>query len=200
MNPIFQDFRGVAVKLAPEDIRMIADEAGVETAALRAVIAVESSGSGFDSTGRPKVLFEPHIFFRQLSGAERESAVSQGLAYPKWGEKPYPKGSDAQYDRINRGMVINQSAALKSASWGLGQIMGFNHKMVGYGDVETMVLACLDSEANHLRMMLNFIRSSGLLDELREKDWAGFARGYNGPGYAKNQYDVKLASAYERFK
>ena len=200
MNPIFQDFRGVAVKLALEDIRMIADEAGVETAALRAVIAIESSGSGFDSTGRPKVLFEPHIFFRQLSGAERDRAVSQGLAYPKWGEKPYPKGSDAQYDRINKAMEINQSAALKSASWGLGQIMGFNHKMVGYGDVETMVLACLDSEANHLRMMLNFIRSSGLLDKLRNKDWAGFARGYNGPGYAKNQYDVKLASAYERFK
>jgi hypothetical protein len=30
------------------------------------------------------------------------------------------------------------------------------------------------------------------------KDWAKFARGYNGPGYAQNAYDVKLAQAYEK--
>lgn len=199
MNPIFQDFRGAAVKITLEDLDLLAAEVGIETAALRAVIAVESSGSGFDSTGRPKVLFEPHIFYRQLEGENRQRAVDQGLAYLKWGEKPYPKGSDAQYDRINRAMEIDQSAALKSASWGLGQIMGFNHRTVGYGDVETMVLACLDSEANHVRMMLNFIQNSGLIDELRRKDWSGFARGYNGPGYAKNAYDTKLAQAYARF-
>lgn len=200
MNPIFGEFKGAAVKLDPRDFDLLAAEAEIEVAALRAVVAVESSGSGFDNAGRPKVLFEPHIFFRQLSGTARSRAVEQGLAYPKWGEKPYPRGGNAQYERIDRAMEIDRSAALKSASWGMGQIMGFNHRMVGYGDVETMVLACLDSEANHVRMMLNFIRSSGLMDELRTRDWEGFARGYNGPGFAKNAYDTKLAQAYARFK
>ena len=200
MNPIFKDFRGAAVRITPEDFDSLAAEAGLETAALRAVVAVEASGSGFDSTGRPKVLFEPHVFYRQLEGVKRVEAVGEGLAYLKWGEKPYPKGSDAQYDRINRAMKIDQSAALKSASWGLGQIMGFNHVSAGYGDVETMVLACLDGEAKHVQMMLNFIRHNRLLRFLQEKDWASFARGYNGPGFAKNAYDIRLDTAYKQFR
>ena len=199
MNPIFGDFRGAAVKLEPPDFESLAFEAGLDVATLRAVVAVESSGSGFDAKGRPRVLFEPHIFHRLLKGEKRDRAVSLGLAYPKWGEKPYPKGSDAQYERINEAMKIVQSAALKSASWGLGQVMGMNHNAAGYGDVETFVLACLDSEANHVRMMLRFIKSQNLLDALKNKDWAAFARGYNGPAYAKNAYDVKLADAYKRF-
>lgn len=200
MNPIFKDFRGAAVRMTFEDFDSLAAGAGLETAALQAVVAVEASGSGFDSTGRPKVLFEPHIFYRQLEGEKRVEAVGEGLAYLKWGEKPYPKGTDAQYDRINRAMEIDQSAALKSASWGLGQIMGFNHLAAGYGDVETMVLACLDSEAKHVQMMLNFIRHNRLLRFLQEKDWASFARGYNGPGFAKNAYDIRLDTAYKQFK
>jgi hypothetical protein len=35
---------------------------------------------------------------------------------------------------------------------------------------------------------------------LKEHDWAGFARKYNGPGYAENAYDQKLKNAYENFK
>ena len=37
-------------------------------------------------------------------------------------------------------------------------------------------------------------------DELRRHDWAGFARGYNGRNYKINQYDVKIAAAYKRFR
>jgi len=38
-----------------------------------------------------------------------------------------------------------------------------------------------------------------MAEALRKKDWATFARRYNGPGYAKNSYDTKLKSAYDRF-
>lgn len=200
MNPIFKDFTGTALRMSDGDYDRVAEQFDVEVAVLRAVVAVEASGSGFDSKRRPKVLFEPHIFFRQLDGKKRDRAVEEGLAYQKWGEKPYPKGSDAQYDRINRAMLIDQSAALKSASWGLGQIMGFNHSLAGYGDVETMVLACLDSEAKQVAMMMSFIKNTNLLPKLREHDWAGFARGYNGPGFVKNAYDIKLETAYKQFR
>jgi hypothetical protein len=57
----------------------------------------------------------------------------------------------------------------------------------------------MDSEANQVRMMVNFIKSAKLLTAIQNHDWAAFARGYNGPAYAKNAYDVKLAAAYERF-
>jgi hypothetical protein len=62
-----------------------------------------------------------------------------------------------------------------------------------------MVREAKESEGNQLRHMANFIKSAGLIDEIQNKDWAGFAKKYNGPAYAQNQYDVKLASAYERF-
>jgi hypothetical protein len=195
----FGDFRGPAVRLNDGDISALALENGIETAALKAIIAVESAGSGFDSKDRPKILFEPHIFFRQVSEDRRDEAITKGLAYRKWGSVPYPKGSDAQYARLLAAMDIDETAALKSASWGMGQIMGFNHRVVGADTVQDFVAANLDSEANQIRFMLKFIQNSGLLDEVRDLNWAAFAHGYNGPGYAANAYDVKLAAAYERF-
>ncbi len=48
--------------------------------------------------------------------------------------------------------------------------------------------------------MVGFILGNGLGDELQRLDWAGFARRYNGPQYAKNAYDRKLDTAYRRFK
>ena len=195
----FGDFKGMAVKLQVSDIVALAEANDIEPAALRAVIAVEAAGSGFDGAGRPKILFEPHILYRLLTEPKRQEAVDAGLAYAKWGMQPYPKGSDAQYARLEAASEIDQSAALKSCSWGMGQIMGSNHNLAGYGDVETMVFACMDSEAKQAEMMVNFIKNAKLLAAIQNKDWAAFARGYNGPAYAKNAYDVKLADAYKRF-
>jgi hypothetical protein len=195
----FNGFKGAARKLTMDDLEAIADSAGIELAALRAVVAVEAAGSGFDSDGRPKILYEPHIFWRLLDEEDRQDAMDEELAYPKWGMKPYPKGSDAQYERLTDAMEYDQSAALQSCSWGMGQVMGGNYKVAGYANVESMVLACMESEANQVEMMVNFIKGNRLLAALQSHDWAAFAKGYNGPGYAKNAYDVKLAEAYERF-
>jgi len=195
------NFHGEALLMQAEEIPAIANDIGVESAALRAVLAVESSGSGFDKAGRPKALFERHYFYKMLKDDPDalQQAVDAGLAYPKWGEKPYPKGSDAVYAEIEAACGINTNAALLSVSWGLGQIMGNNFKLAGCSTVNQMVEEAMTSEANQLRHMANFIKSAGLLDELQAKNWAGFARGYNGPGYAKNAYDVKLADAYNKF-
>ena len=48
--------------------------------------------------------------------------------------------------------------------------------------------------------MYYFMNNSGCLSNLKAKDWAGFAKKYNGPGYAQNAYDQKLRNAYENFK
>jgi hypothetical protein len=195
------NFKGLASRVTDEDIEQIATELGVESAAFRAVIAVEAAGSGFDKAGRPKALFERHHFYKHLKDAPGllANAEAEGLAYPKWGTNPYPKGSDAVYAEIERACAIDEEAALLSTSWGLGQIMGSNFKLAGCQSVEQMVEQACESEASQLRQMASFIRSAGLQDELKNKDWAKFARGYNGPGYAKNAYDTKLAAAYEKF-
>jgi hypothetical protein len=191
-------FKGRALALSDGDVRLIAGYLGCQVAALQAVIKIESAGAGFRNW-RPIILCEPHIFYRELGkGAKRDKAVSLGLAYAKWGAKPYPKTQDARYGWLERAMAIDESAGLKSCSWGLGQVMGFNHKLCGFDTVQEFVLAMMLSEGAQLYAMARFIVSNSLQGHLRTFKWSSFARGYNGSGYAKHGYHTKLASAYAK--
>lgn len=189
-------FRGKAKRLDAWDFGVIGRRLNLSEDKVRAVVEVEASGSGFDGLSRPKALFEPHVFYRELGEKKRALAVNQGLAYRRWGERPYPKDS---YPRIIAAMSIDRPAALRSTSWGLGQVMGFNHKTVGYASVEEMVFDLLDDEEKHLAQMIRFIEAESLDDDLRDGRWEAFARGYNGPGYAKHGYHTKLAAAYAKW-
>lgn len=192
------DFRGAAKRLDDIDIPRIAARISTGEDELRALMEVESRGHGFDKAGRPLILFEPHIFYRLLGkGAKRERAVSAGLAYPSWGQLPYPKDS---YPRLIKAIEIDRVAALRSASWGLPQIMGDNFKAAGFSSVEEMVAAFCADEEHHVDAMVQFLKSSGLDDDLREHRWSALARGYNGPGYAKNAYHTRLAAAFARWE
>lgn len=189
-------FKGKAKRLDDIDLPRIGRLIGVGEDEIHAIIDVETEGGGFDAQGRPKMLFEPHVFYRELGEAKRRIAENAGLAYPRWGQKSYPKDS---YPRLAQAMKIDRPAALRSCSWGLGQIMGFNCKPAGYATAEEMVADFLDDEDRHLKAMVRFIISEGLDDDLRRHDWSGFARGYNGAGYAKHGYHTKLAEAYAKW-
>lgn len=190
-------FKGDAIRLDAIDIGRLAATIGCGEDHLRAVMEVETRGGGFDTHGRIKMLFEPHVFYRELQGSEREQAIQSGLAYRRWGERKYPRDS---YPRLLEARVINEQAALRSCSWSLGQIMGFNHALAGYPTAAAMVRAFRDDEAVHLAAMVEFIISSGLDDDLRREDWRGFARGYNGTGYAKHGYHIKLKAAFAKWQ
>lgn len=190
-------FVGRATPLADIDLPQIGHTIGVGEDEIHAVIDVEAAGSGFDGSGRPKMLFEPHVFFRNLSGADRAHAVQTGLAYASWRAGGYPKDS---YPRLVAAMAIDETAALKAASWGLGQILGENYVAAGYESPQQMVLAFVEGgESEHLAAMVRFIEANGLDDELRAHNWASFARGYNGAAYAKHGYHTKLAAAYAKW-
>lgn len=191
-------FQGPARKLSDDDLPRVGYSIGVGEDEIHAVLDVETRGGGFDRAGRPKMLFEPHIFFRELDDpGQRAEAVAKGLAYRKWRRGQYPPDS---YPRLRQAMRINPAAALRSASWGLGQVMGFNHKLAGFLTVEAMVKAMVQGEGPQLRAMIDFIESTGLDVHLRARDWRKFARGYNGPAYAKNGYHTALAKAYEKWR
>lgn len=191
------NFVGPAKRLVDSDLPRIGHEIGCGEDELHAFLDVETSGSGYDKLGRPKMLFEPHRFYANLTGRQQAAAVAQGLAYPHWGEKPYPADS---YPRLNDAMAINAEAALRSASWGIGQIMGENHVAAGYHTAALMVQAFVDGgEAEQLEAAIRFIRYSHLDAELRAHNWPAFARGYNGAGYAKNAYDTKLEAAFKKW-
>lgn len=190
-------FKGKAVRIQDIDLPRIGYHIGVGEDELHAFMDVEAAGSGFDDSGRPKMLFEPHKFYAALRGDERAAAVKQGLAYPKWGEKPYPSDS---YPRMAKAMAINETAALSSASWGLTQILGTYFKELGFATPQDMVQAFMDSEAEHLEATVTLLKLWQVDDDLRAHRWATVARTWNGAGYAKNRYDTKLAAAFAKWQ
>lgn len=192
------NFKGKAKRLDDVDLPRLGALIGVGEDEIHAVLDVESRGSGFDNQGRPKMLFEPHLFYRNLTTLiDRARAVHEGLAYPTWRPGNYPSDS---YPRLEAAMRIDETAALKSASWGLGQVLGENHKAVGYATPQEMVADLLDDEENHLKQMIKFIQANHLDAALRSHNWSAFARGYNGPQYAVHNYHGRLAAAYSRWK
>lgn len=195
--------RGDSKALTDDDFRLAAQLLDVEPAALKAVKKVESGRyGGFLPSGRPVILFEGHIFWSQLKkrgiNPEEHVAGNEGILYPKW-DKSHYKSGEAEYTRLEQARQINQEAADASASWGMFQIMGFNYAACGEKSVSGFVKMMCRSELHQLLLSARFIRSGGMLPALQKKDWAGFAKRYNGPAYAQNKYDEKLAAAYRKF-
>lgn len=188
--------------LNDEQILNAAIEHKIDFASIKAVVDVESSGSGFFKNGKPKILFEGHIFWNQLQAKQISPSKHQkknpSIVYPKWTKRHYIGGSK-EYKRLEIAKKINEEAALKSASWGMFQIMGFNHYAAGYNTVEAFVKAMQSSEENQLNSFLTFVKNKKLKSALTNKQWAKFARAYNGAGFKKNQYDKRLANAYKKY-
>lgn len=176
------------------DYQAAATSLGVEVEVILAVSQVETMGDAFEERGRPRILFERHFFHRFTDGEyDDEYPV---ISNAKGGE--YGRFS-VQYDKLEQAYGLDPEAALKSASWGRFQIMGANHRAAGFATVTQFVIALTQSEAAHLTAFVSFVKSNAsMLEALRKKDWAGFAKRYNGPGYAKRGYDKHLEKAYNK--
>src|SRR5262245_16198829 len=186
-------FKGRSVALSSVGLAAAAQSLGVKTQEIWAVLTVETSGCGFLSDGRPEILYERHIFHRLTGGRFEDGDISS--ASPGG----YGPAGAHQYDRLNRALQLDRAAALKSTSWGIGQIMGEHFAAVGFPDVETMVSAMCDSEDAQLNSVARFLITNRLVVSLQSHDWASFARGYNGPNFAINRYDVRLRGEYAKF-
>ena len=194
------NFQGTGKRLKHNDVGDAAREIGIETAVLLSFMEVEASGHGFDNQNRPKMLFEPHIFYRQLGkGPFRDQAVELGLAYAKWKPGNYPSDS---YPRLEDAVDIYETAALKSASIGLGQIMMFNHAEAGCLTPQEMFEVAKRGEREQLLQLVALMKSWNMVSMLTNKDftsyesWRAAAKKWNGAGYAKHGYHLKLAKAY----
>lgn len=191
-------------KLTNEQIKQLAIQHGIEYACLKAVVEVEASGDGFIGE-LPKILYEPHIMHRLLTKKNyitiRNNLMKAhpNLCYPRWGTYKYGAES-IQHKRLEIASQFNHDTALESCSWGLGQVMGFHWKSLDYESLQAFINDMYESEAKQLEAMVRFIKTNGLLIHLKNKDWVRFAKGYNGSGYAKNNYHIKLANAYNKYK
>ena len=186
------EFVGNSTALSEAGLAEATRRLAVGAAEIWAVLDVETSGCGFLPDRRPLILFERHVFWRLTGGRFGISDVSN----PDPGG--YGAGGAHQYDRLQNAMALDRTAALQSASWGLPQIMGENAALVGFGDIESMVESMCDSEDDQLAAFVEFLQANDLDRFLQAHQWKPFAKVYNGPDFAKNQYDIKLAAAFAK--
>ncbi|MFC0708825.1 N-acetylmuramidase domain-containing protein [Azorhizophilus paspali] len=197
--------------LKQRDLERAAERLGVPLASVMAVNLVESKGEGFLANGRPVILFERHVMRERLlehryvlPGLASSEATAEALAarYPGLVNlRPGGyAGCAAEHQRLAQARQIHDSAGLESASWGLFQIMGYHWRRLGYASVQAFAHCMAESETQQLEAFVRFIEADQALHKaLQGRRWAEFAKRYNGPAYAKNFYDVKLARAYAQF-
>lgn len=191
------------------DYKVAAELIGCETAVIKAVAKVEAPRGGFLEDGRPVILYEPYQFadftqnkfdgqviqidnkFYPLSVDRKKNPWSPANA--KYGP------SSIQYYKLDAAKKLDETAALKSCSWGKFQIMGSNFRACGFSSVQTMVEAMYNGEKEHLNAFIKFIKTNKIDDAMRKKDWPDIARKFNGPGFKQNKYDEKLEKAHEEF-
>ncbi len=201
--------------LDTDDIEEQCKVLDLEPAAMQAVIKVESGGAGFLANGQPKILFEGHVFWKHLARKKADGLIPEGpeyyapnypdIVYQYW-TKQYYLGGEKEYLRLEKAVLIDKDSAYMATSWGKFQILGENFEVAGFKGktVSDFVEAQKSSEQEHLKAFISFIsntvyKDKNLLSYLQAKDWTSFARAYNGPGYAANQYDVNLEQAYHDY-
>ena len=192
--------------LTENDFVLAAQLLIVEVSAIKAVCKVEAPKGGFFIDDRPAILYEP-FKFGGLTGNVHDNVVVQidNINYPlslkgRWNRERAMYGpSTIQYYKLEAAKKLNEEAALKCCSWGKFQILGENYKEAGFDSVHAFVNAMQIGEREHLMAFVKYIKSRKLDDFLRRKAWPQFAEKYNGPGYAQNKYDVKLAAADREF-
>lgn len=178
----------------------LAPSYGLDPAVGLAVMRVEAGGVAFGKDGRMILRFEPHVYRPRLNNAEWFNVHFQigvggvagwvgeghrfrvGLTYP-W--RTFHGQQATEWEALTVARTLGDEAALQSISMGAGQVMGFNHRAVGYPSARAMFDALKDSAEAQVRAMLDYCRSRGLIGALRVGDFLAFARGYNGSGQAE---------------
>lgn len=188
-------------KITLNQLTDLSHKYGIYTNNLRAVIAVECKGVGFNSDGTPVILYERHKFYEGLRAINWITKSREwfktypDLCNPVSGG--YGKYSE-QHPKLTRATKLNREVALCSCSWGMGQVMGYHWKDLGYSSIQEFVNCMYRSEYDQIEAMCKFITHNKLVSFINKQDWAAFALRYNGKAYKKNNYDVKLKEAFAK--
>lgn len=190
-------------RLTDDDYARVANELGVEIAAIKAVSEIEAGKNhhGFHAVGCPTLNFSINMFNRALKrrGIAVSSAQRRNSAcFLPLNRKKYGSYGAAQHARLKSAMAIDSVAAITSCYWGMFQIGGFNWDRCGCSSPQEFARIMSQSEAMQLELFAQFISRNGMLKHLQNHNWYAFARIYNGSKRAKS-YASRMANAYARY-
>ena len=173
------------------DMAKFAQRLGCTVKQLKAVATVESGGSGYDKQGRPKILFERHLFHRFTNGKYSVAAFSNSTG---GGYK------DCSWTKLGQACALSPFKAFEAVSWGKFQVLGMWWDELGYASPVEMAYSTVASEDAHYEMLLRYIEMNKMQGAVKAlstvaHDNRAFAKSYNGPAYTKFNYHVKLAKA-----
>ncbi len=188
-------------------IKEFSDRLGIDPSYVAAIIRAESRGRLFDaSTGKPVLRFEVHHLMerwvKQAAGGERTRREQEFRKYFRFNESdpkknflghtfresegqdfvPFHDRSQAlEYRALGKARELAGDTALECASWGAGQIMGFNHKAVGFNSAREMAESFRRSGRSQIESIFAFIEAKKLTSALQNGDFERIAKVYNGP-------------------
>ena len=177
-------------------IRKVAKDFNLHPAALAAFIDTESGGKGF-ADGKIIIQFEP-TWMRKLAPYTPSG---------KWSVNKIDVQS-REWIAFNDAFAKNPNAAMQSTSIGIGQLMGFHYKRLGYKSVGDMWDAAKSGYEAQVWQIAQFIKTDAkLYNALKVGDWDTAAKLYNGAGYkalaaklGREPYNITMAKNYGKWK
>ena len=188
---------------------------GINTAAAAGIMKVESGGATFDeATNRTIARFENHVLWDRWGRANAQRfhqhfQFNSGPGQRRWEGHRFREaatdpwqgfhGNQAQEWRVLEfAERLAGDVAYECASFGAGQIMGFNHGLVGFSSARDMVDSYNQSERSQVTGIFEFIRANRLAAAVNADDYERVARRYNGAGQAQ-AYGARIRAAAEAY-
>jgi hypothetical protein len=187
---------------------------GISTHAAAGVMQAESGGGTFsDRTDKAIIRFENHVFWDRWGKSNKVDfrnhfRYSSGKRWQGHEFRDDPKGQWRTFhgDQEAEWRVMTFAAGLSDdetayqcASWGAGQIMGFNATTVGFASAVDMAASYNVSERSQMAGIFEFIRANSLAGAINAGDYLTLAKRYNGTGKAA-EYEKVIRTYADAYK
>ena len=193
-----------------------ANDLGISTHAAAGIMKAESGGATFsETTDKTIIRFENHVFwdrwghtntaqfrdhfrFAQPPDKRWHGHEFRDATTDPW--RTFHGNQEAEWEAITlAARLAGEATAFDCASWGAGQIMGFNAGRVGFASSVELARSYNASERSQISGIFEFIRANHLETAIRTDDYLTLATRYNGSGQAAN-YAANIsanATAYQ---
>ena len=190
----------------------IAEKMNFDPAIAVAILAQESGGQPYGADGRLIIRFENHLFYEYWGKLNQAvyndhfkigSPVWTGHQWRLTSGEPWRDCHTSQgveWDVLTFASSLDDTAAKKSISMGLPQVLGSNYGILGFSTVQDMFNAFVAQERNQVVAFFDFLQGNGPMatNALKSRDFRTIATIYNGAGNA-DYYGKLINNHYNAF-